>query len=74
MIKPKTEKKLVWDLETNQLVQRIEVFVQIIGTQGTVFDEEGPLLVKSGQEIFEAVMLLKERLLHRIADQAKLNI
>ena len=69
MIRPNTEKKWVWDCQENRLVQRIEVSIQVIGSLGNVFDEEGPLLASNGQEVFEAVSILKERLGNRIAKE-----
>ena len=62
MLRPWTEKKWVWDNELNCLVQKVEVTVQVVGSAGSIFVEEGPLLVNNGQEIFEAVTILKGRL------------
>lgn len=69
MIRPNTEKKWVWDFQENRLVQKIEVTIQVVGSLGSVFDEEGPLLASNGQEVFEAVSTLKERLRNRIAKE-----
>jgi hypothetical protein len=48
------------------MVAKTEVVVQLIGTAGTVFAEEGPLFCSSGQEVFQATQLLKERLIKNL--------
>lgn len=73
MLYPKIEKKWIWDQETNSLVQRSEVMVQLIGNRVSVFAEEGPLYVSSAQEIFEAVQVLRERLQNNFAEDFNLT-
>lgn len=72
MINLETEKKWVWDEEENQLVERTQIFVQLVGTAGSVFLEEGPLMVKDPKEIIEAFMLLRSRLQKKVADSIDL--
>lgn len=57
-----TSKVLLWDNQTQKMVQRVEVTVQLIGNKGTVYIEEGPLYCTTSQEIHEAVGILKERI------------
>lgn len=65
MFNTEINKVLLWDNETNCLVQKKEVWVQIVGNKDTVFFEEGPLYVENGQEILQAVQLLKDRLIKK---------
>lgn len=59
-------KSMVWNNETNQMVIKTAVSVDLVGNQGTVFASEGPIYCETGQEIFEASMILKQRLVGSI--------
>lgn len=58
-----TDKALVWDRQQTQMVQKIRVVVSLMGNRGSVYREVGPLYVETGQEVFEAVQLLRARLI-----------
>ncbi|MBK8184130.1 MAG: hypothetical protein IPK63_15125 [Candidatus Competibacteraceae bacterium] len=57
------DKALVWDIPQTKMVQKIRVAVSLLGNQGSVFQETGPLYVETAQEVFEAVQLLRTRLI-----------
>ncbi|HRY17259.1 MAG TPA: hypothetical protein P5149_02550 [Candidatus Competibacteraceae bacterium] len=61
------DKALVWDRQQNQMVQKIRVVVSLIGNRGSVYREAGPLYAETGQEVFEAVQLLRTRLIQSLA-------
>jgi hypothetical protein len=69
-IQVNAEKSLVWDKESNQIVPRTAVTVSVVGNHGTVYATEGPVYCQTGQEIFEATMMLKNRLIGSIVTQA----
>lgn len=60
--KVNVDKGFVWDNEQQQMVIRSKVVVQIVSNHGTVYAEEGPLYCSTAQEIFEATMTLRRRL------------
>jgi len=68
MINIDTQKVLIWSSVENKLIEKTEVYVQLVGTQGTVYMEEGPILVSTGSEMFEATQELRERLQRKIAN------
>lgn len=57
------DKALVWDIQQTKMVQKIRVAVSLVGNQGSVFRETGPLYVETPQEVFEATRLLRTRLI-----------
>ena len=61
-----TDKALVWDRQQTQMVQKIRVVVSLVGNRGSVYRKAGPLYVETGQEVFEAVQLLRARLIHSL--------
>lgn len=64
-LKIDTEKVLKWNNDTNRMDVTVEVTVSIVTNQGTVLFEEGPMYCKTGQDVYLASELLKERLLKR---------
>ncbi|MCP5157933.1 MAG: hypothetical protein H6975_00750 [Gammaproteobacteria bacterium] len=56
------DKALIWDKQQTRMVQKTRVAVRLIGSQGSVYREAGPLYVETAQEMFEAVQLLRARL------------
>ncbi len=61
-IKVNVEKVLVWDYTIDNMVSRTAVSVDVVGNQGSVYASEGPIYCETGQEIFEATQILKNRL------------
>jgi hypothetical protein len=57
------DKALVWDNQRFKMVPKIRVGVSLIGNKGSVYREAGPLFVETAQEVFEAVELLRARLI-----------
>ncbi len=57
------DKALVWDNQQTKMVPKIRVAVSLVGNQGSVYRETGPLYVETAQEVFEAVQLLRTRLI-----------
>ena len=57
------DKALVWDQQQTKMVQKTRVAVRLVGNQGSIYREAGPLYVETAQEIFEAAQLLRERLI-----------
>lgn len=57
------DKALVWDNQQTKMVPKIRVAVSLVGNQGSVYHETGPLYVETAQEVFEAVQLLRARLI-----------
>jgi hypothetical protein len=45
------------------MVRKIRVAVSLVGNRGSVYREAGPLYVETAQEVFEAVQLLRKRLI-----------
>jgi hypothetical protein len=54
---------LVWDNQQTRMVRKIRVAVSLVGNRGSVYREAGPLYVETAQEVFEAVQLLRKRLI-----------
>ncbi len=57
------DKALIWDQQQTKMVQKTRVAVRLVGNQGSIYREAGPLYVETAQEIFEAAQLLRERLI-----------
>lgn len=57
------DKALVWDNQQAKMVPKIRVAVSLVGNQGSIYRETGPLYVETAREIFEAVELLRARLI-----------
>lgn len=57
------EKALVWDSQQTRMVQKIRVAVSLVGNHGSIYHQAGPLYVETAQEVFEAVHLLRTRLI-----------
>ncbi len=57
------DRALVWDNQQTKMVQKIRVAVSLVGNRGGVYREAGPLYVETAQEVFEAVQLLRTRLI-----------
>lgn len=57
------DKALVWDNQQTKMVPKIRVAVSLVGNQGGIYREAGPLYVETAQEVFEAVRLLRARLI-----------
>lgn len=66
MINTKIEKLLLWSDKENKLIEKKAVYVQLVGTCGSIFLEEGPILVSTGAELFEATQELRERLQNKV--------
>lgn len=54
---------LVWDKQQTKMVRKIRVAVSLVGNHGSIYREAGPLYVETAQEVFEAVQLLRTRLI-----------
>ncbi|MBK8509320.1 MAG: hypothetical protein V9G63_03155 [Candidatus Competibacter sp.] len=59
----KADKALIWDKLQSKMVTKIRVTVSLVGNQGSVFHETGPLYVENAPEIFEAIEVLRARLI-----------
>ncbi|HAO32734.1 MAG TPA: hypothetical protein PLP22_03855 [Candidatus Competibacter sp.] len=59
----KADKALIWDKLQSKMVTKIRVTVSLVGNQGSVFHEAGPLYVENAPEIFEAIEVLRARLI-----------
>jgi hypothetical protein len=57
------DRALVWDHQRTKMVPKIRVEVSLVGNRGSVYREAGPLYVETAQEVFEAVQLLRTRLI-----------
>jgi hypothetical protein len=57
------DRALVWDNQQTKMVRKIRVAVSLVGNRGSVYHEAGPLYVETAQEVFEAVQLLRTRLI-----------
>lgn len=57
------DRALVWDNQQTKMVQKIRVAVSLVGNRDGVYREAGPLYVETAQEVFEAVQLLRTRLI-----------
>lgn len=57
------DRALVWDNQQTKMVQKIRVAVSLVGNQGSIYRQAGPIYVETAQEIFEAVQLLQTRLI-----------
>lgn len=57
------DKALIWDQQQTKMVQKTRVAVRLVGNQGSIYREAGPLYVETAQEVFEAAQLLRERLI-----------
>ena len=57
------DRALVWDNQQTKMVRKIRVEVRLVGNRGSVYREAGPLYVETAQEVFEAVQLLRKRLI-----------
>lgn len=66
------DKTLVWDNQRSKMVPKTRVAVSLIGNQGSVYREAGPLYVETAQEVFEAVELLRMRLIKSLLSGAGL--
>ena len=55
-------KSLVWDNFLNKMRIKTRVSVSIVTNRGTVLAEEGPLYCTTAQEVFEATMVLRNRI------------
>ena len=74
MYKPKVELVLIWNPNTNQLEKYNNVFVQVVGNNGTVYQEEGPITITSFSQVHEAIRDLKERIGMKLYNQEKENM
>jgi hypothetical protein len=57
------DKALVWDHQQAKMATKIRVVVSLVGNHGSIYRESGPLYVETAQEVFEAVQLLRARLI-----------
>lgn len=57
------DRVLVWDRQCAKMVLKTRVEVSLVGNQGSVYREAGPLYVETAQEIYEAAQLLRARLI-----------
>ena len=57
------DRALVWDNQQTRMVPTIRIEVSLMGNRGSVYREAGPLYVETAQEVFEAVQLLRKRLI-----------
>ena len=64
------DRTLVWDNTSNQMQIKTMVTVSIVTNRGTVLAEEGPLFCDNGQEIFEATMMLRNRIVAHLPGMA----
>lgn len=60
------DRALVWDNQQTKMVPKIRVEVSLVGNRGSVYREAGPLYVETAQEVFEAVQLLRARLIQSL--------
>ena len=74
MYNPQIELILIWNPNTNQLEKYNNVFVQVVGNNGTVYQEEGPITITSFSQVHEAIKELKERIGMKLYDQEKENM
>jgi len=74
MYKPRVEPVLIWNPNTNKLEKYHNVFVQVIGNHGSIYNEEGPITITSFSQIHEAIRDLKERIGMKLYDQEKENM
>ena len=74
MYKPSVEPVLIWNPNTNQLEKYHNVFVQVIGNCGSVYNEEGPITITSFSQIHEAIRDLKERIGIKLHDKERENM
>jgi hypothetical protein len=58
-------KRWVWDNEESKLVLRTEVYVQLIGTHGTIFFNEGPIYCKTEEDTDLAEKYLTDILMNK---------
>ena len=63
-------KSLVWDNISNQMQVKTKVSVSIVTNRGTILAEEGPLYCNNGQEVFEATMMLRNRIVTNLPGMA----
>lgn len=57
------DRVLAWDRQCAKMVLKTRVEVSLVGNQGSVYREAGPLYVETAQEIYEAAQLLRARLI-----------
>lgn len=74
MYQPQIEPILIWNPNTNQLEKYHNVFVQVIGNRGSVYNEEGPITITSFSQIHEAIRDLKERIGIKLHDKERENM
>ncbi len=65
------DKALVWDHQQTKMVSKIRVVVSLVGNHGSIYRESGPLYVETAQEVFEAVRLLRTRLIKSLSGVGK---
>lgn len=62
MIEPEISTVWVWsDLDLN-MIKKIKVNLNVIGNKGTLYAQEGPILIDSFSQFHEAWDILKNRL------------
>lgn len=69
-IQVNVEPVLVWDQDCECMVNRKSIIARIVGNNGTVYVEEGPLYAETGQEIYEASEKLKRRMVDRLKNSS----
>lgn len=74
MYNPRVEPVLIWNPNTNKLEKYHNVFVQVIGNRGSVYNEEGPITITSFSQIHEAIRDLKERIGIKLHDKERENM
>ncbi len=57
------DKAPIWDQQQTKMVQKTRVAVRLVGNQGSIYREAGPLYVETAQEIFYVAQLVRERLI-----------
>ncbi|HRC71087.1 MAG TPA: hypothetical protein PK880_00990 [Candidatus Competibacter sp.] len=57
------DKALIWDRLRAKMVTKVRVTVSLVGNQGSIYRETGPLYAETAGEVFEAVELLRARLI-----------
>lgn len=61
-LKLDTEKVLIWDSDINKMVIKTEVTVSLVGNHGSIYAVKGPIYCTNAQEIYEANLMLRHRL------------
>lgn len=73
MIEPEIKTIWVWSDMDFCLIKRIQIMLLVRGTGGSIFDEEGPIIIDNFSDFHECWSILKERFYKRIIDNQNLE-